>query len=379
METQLSDAQPGTLLEGVYLARRHRALQTRTGSTYYALEVVDQSATLQARLWSPESGWPDGLTLPAFVRVRARVESFREEVQLNIEWVKPEEPSPERIAALVPASPWPADHLMQALEAHLDASIRTPALRRMLDAVLGDPDLREALKQRPAATANHHAYRTGLLEHTLSMMRVASLLAAHYNLYYPGLVSEELVVAGALLHDLGKCWELEGDLEPDYSTAGRLVGHIPMMAMHLDRVAKALGDIPEPLVMELQHLVLSHHGEYEYGSPRRPKTAEAQLLHYVDNVDARMAIFAQNLPDDGWSSFVRIMGRPLFAPRTERNAWQSPSTVEERRPDGPGLPHPTLTPNGPTAASSRGNKSAKAKETDETDSQPSLFDPQEPA
>jgi hypothetical protein len=137
-------------------------------------------------------------------------------------------------------------------------------------------------------------------------------------------VDGDLLIAGALLHDLGKVWELSGELATEYTTVGKLVGHIPMGATFVAELARELGDIPDELVWELQHLVLSHHGELAFGSPKRPKTLEAQLLHFVDNIDAKTNTILHEARKPGWTGFLRNFERPLLNPLELRRSWTEP-------------------------------------------------------
>ena len=367
----LSSLEAGQRLRGTYLARRHRELLTRQGSPYLTLEIADATSVVQARIWSPENVVPANFETPGVYWIEAKVETYRDELQVIVETVTETAVADEDWARLLPTSRWPASVLVDELKRHVRECLVSPPLLRLVDAVLADPTIEARLGVVPAATGNHHAYRGGLVEHTLSMCRLASVLAKHYDAYYPGLVREELLVAGALLHDLGKVWELEGDLDPNYGDQGRLVGHIPAMSSFIAEIAGRLGDIPKELVWELQHMVLSHHGEYEYGSPKRPKTAEAQALHYLDNLDARMSMFAQH-QTPGWSPFHRALGRPLLQPTTLREAWATPEAKAEAPAHGPGLPRRSLLR---AAAPPRRAERDRESNADSVAATLSLFDP----
>jgi 3'-5' exoribonuclease len=253
----------------------------------------------------------------------------------------------------MPCSVWEPGVLVNELRLHIELAVRAPVLRRLLLAVLEHPEVRDRLPVSPAAAGNHHAYRAGLVEHTLSMMRLASLIGQHYTQYYPGVIEPDLLVAGVLLHDLGKVWELEGDLVTTYSTPGNLVGHIPMGAAFIERVAREQGGIPIELVWELQHLILSHHGQYEYGSPKLPATIEAQILHFIDTMDARTNTFVGELGQEGWSFSNRIPGKVVLNPAALRRTWAEPSMgkVSDRGPGAPWGEAPTRVsvPNQPPA------------------------------
>ena len=157
----------------------------------------------------------------------------------------------------------------------------------------------------------HHAFRSGLLEHTVSVTTAARLLARHYGL------NEDLVVAGCLLHDLGKIWELEIGASIEYTDDGRLIGHIPMETIFVDKKIGELENFPAETRRQLLHILLAHHGEYGFGSPRRPKTPEALLVHMSDNLDSKMAgmmeaITAQGSDDEAWTPYSRILERHIY-------------------------------------------------------------------
>ncbi|TVQ96934.1 MAG: HD domain-containing protein [Deltaproteobacteria bacterium] len=335
----ISALQPGDRPDDLLvLLTGQRSGTTRSGSTFLTVTLQDSTGQLTGRIWSPETICPQGLSSPAPVRVTGRVETFREERQLNVDAIRAVEASPAEMQQLVPASHWSAEVLEAAIRSHVVQHTRADGpVRRLLEHLLAAPDIGGRFFTVAAAAANHHAYWSGLAEHTLSMLRTAALLQAHYERYYPGMLDGELLVAGVLLHDMGKVWEFEAGPVPAYSTAGRLVGHIPMMAARLERAAVELGDVPEALIVEVQHLVLAHHGEYEYGSPRRPKTAEAQLLHYIDQIDAKMNVFAGLEPGAGWSPFHRTMGRPLLRAEEMRESWRPAPQPAALPAEGPGL------------------------------------------
>jgi 3'-5' exoribonuclease len=160
----------------------------------------------------------------------------------------------------------------------------------------------------------HHAFRSGLLEHTVSMAKAARWLAQHYR------IDEDVVIAGALLHDLGKIWELEIDASIEYTDDGRLIGHLPMETLFVDKKINEMESFPPELRRQLLHILLAHHGEYEYGSPRRPKTPEAMLVHMADNLDSKMAgmleaISAEGADKEAWTPFSRILERHVYRRR----------------------------------------------------------------
>jgi len=187
-------------------------------------------------------------------------------------------------------------------------------LRQLLFRVFSDPEVERLFKVAPAARSMHHAFRSGLLEHTVSVTTAALSLARHYRL------DGDMVVAGALLHDLGKIWELEIGASIEYTDDGRLLGHLPMETLFVERKIIELERFPPELRRQLLHILLAHHGEYEFGSPRRPKTPEALLVHMVDNLDSKMAgmleaIAAEGSDDAAWTPFSRILERNIYRRR----------------------------------------------------------------
>ena len=363
MPLPIVDLNPGESLDGALLLVEATTREKRDGSTYLSAKLQDRSGTIDAVAWDVAHLRLDELVAPCVVRVRGQVTAWRDKVQVKLDAMARHEASHEEMLALVPASAFDPARLMADVRAHLDAVLVEEPLRRLVFAILEHPEVAPRLVMTPAASHNHHAYRSGLIEHVLSMLRLSGRIAEHYDAYYPGRLHRGLLAAGVVLHDVGKVWELEGEYTTSYSTEGRLLGHIFMAASFVDRVARELGDIPAALVTEVQHLILSHHGELEYGSPRRPKTLEAMILHYIDLMDARMNEWTAAMDQPGWSPWMRNYGRAVLRPDALRAPWMmageaagpvvSPGQLEgsvatpreviaqAERPDDPAAPTPT--------------------------------------
>ncbi|MEJ2190518.1 MAG: HD domain-containing protein [Acidobacteriota bacterium] len=247
------------------------------------------------------------------VRVRGQVQRYNQRIQVVIR--RAEELTEDRVeqdlfvrsSAVEPAVLW--QKLLALIE-----DVSQENLRQLLYRVFSDREVEKLFKVAPAARSMHHAFRSGLLEHTVSMAVVARDLARHYGL------DEGLVVAGALLHDLGKVWELEIGASIEYTDDGRLLGHLPMEVLFVERKITELESFPPELRRQLLHILLAHHGEYEFGSPRRPKTPEALLVHMADNLDSKMAgmleaIQAEGGDDSAWTPFSRILERHVYRRR----------------------------------------------------------------
>jgi uncharacterized domain HDIG len=188
-------------------------------------------------------------------------------------------------------------------------------LQELLNAFFQDEKTADLFKRAPAAKGFHHIYLGGLLEHTLSVVRLLEKVAEHY----PNL-NKDMLIAGGILHDIGKIYEFSYDQLIDYSDEGRLIGHIVMGVEMLDKKIAAIPDFPPKLSLELRHLLLSHHGEFEFGSPKRPKTLEALVVHYIDDLDAKLNAFETFVADStnadsDWTTYNRFFERFLYKGR----------------------------------------------------------------
>ena len=380
MPARIQQLENGARLDSFFVLSDVRAAETKTGATYYSVTLRDITGRASGRIWSAAAVCPAGPPAPGVYWVTGRVESYREELQFIIDKLAPYQPAAGEYDQLVPASRWPADVLFNELRLHIEQMVRAEPIRRLLLTILQEPDVVARFPVWPAASSNHHAFRSGLAEHTLSMMRLATTVADHYAAYHPGLVNRDLLIAGVMLHDIGKVWELEAGLLTEYTTVGRLVGHIPMGAMLVERVARTLGDIPQSLIWEIQHLVLAHHGEYEYGSPKRPKTVEAQILHYVDQIDAKVQVFSASTP--GWQTYNKSLSRPTYAPTPDDRPW---AEVHDGPigPRGPGLPAvdlaaPALPADGATLSLGSGRRKRSAAHAEPTASEAPAEVPAQP-
>ncbi|HSN56978.1 MAG TPA: HD domain-containing protein [Candidatus Sulfomarinibacteraceae bacterium] len=309
----VGELQPGIDVEESYVVRSKDLRQRRGGGPYLALTLGDRTGEVAALVWENVDTLGKVLEVGAPVVVTGQVQRYNQRLQVVVRRAVRVPADQVDESLYVRSSTVDPDVLWQRLEGLVE-EVDNPHLRQLLYRILSDPEVRPRLRVAPAARAMHHAFRSGLLEHTVSMATIGRQLARHYRL------DESLVVTGCVLHDLGKVWELDIGASIEYSDDGRLLGHLTMEVLHVDRVIADLPSFPEELRRQLLHLLLAHHGEYEYGSPRRPKTPEALLVHVVDLLDSKMAGMMEAINADGdaeqaWSPYSRILDRYVYRRR----------------------------------------------------------------
>ncbi|GIW71553.1 MAG: hypothetical protein KatS3mg102_1095 [Planctomycetota bacterium] len=321
----LAGVRPGTAFAGTYAVRRSELRRTRNGTLYLDLELGDRSGALPAKLWSAREEHGARFAAGTVVEVGARAESFGGRTQLRLERIRLA-PQPVDPALLLPCTPLPVERLWERL-AELHRSIRNPWLRRLLDAFLGEAEFRRRFLQAPAATHNHHPYVGGLLEHVVSLSEACARMAE----LYPAL-DRDLLLAGAFLHDIGKVAAYEVGAGLEATDHGRLTGHIAIGVLWLQERARAIEGFPEPLLEHLRHLILSHHGKPEWGSPVEPMTPEAIALHALDNLDAKLwacahAIEQARRQGARWTEFVRILGTRIWCAEAAQSGPGEPAAA----------------------------------------------------
>jgi Predicted HD-superfamily hydrolase len=283
---QLRDAER---VEGAFSIANAQLGTTVKGKPYLRCLIGDKTGQLAGRMWSIEEALFRRLPTDGFVWIEGETQAYQGELQLILHSVDPVEPSPEQLRELLPASK-NDPKVMFAEVVKILGSLEHPAMRALAELYLADEHLMDAFRTAPAAQRMHHAYLGGLLEHTLNLLRLAQAVCP----LYPKL-SRDIVLMGVFLHDLGKTRELVYDKTFSYSDRGQLIGHIVEGAIMLhDKAHQLMAEkgvrLPAGALSVLQHIVLSHHGEPEYGAAKVPATPEAILVHYLDNIDAKMAI-----------------------------------------------------------------------------------------
>lgn len=317
------DAQPalkglkeGEAFTGFLLAQDAAYKTSSKGSEYLELKLADASGDLKAFLWDIRAveGDHDAIRADVFVKVKGRMEAFNGRPQLRLDKVRfAADAEIADFSQFFPTSQRPVEEMLAELDA-LIAAVADPWIRQLLEAMfIQDADLRAAFAKAPAAKSLHHVFLGGLLEHTLSVAAMARLACGHY----PAL-NRDLVLAGVLLHDVGKTAELSYQRSFGYTDAGNLVGHISMETEWINRAADRVQGFPAELRLQLLHIVLSHHGRLEFGSPVLPKTPEALLVHYLDDLDGKLEGMLRALRDGGegnWSPYSRSLERMIYKVR----------------------------------------------------------------
>jgi 3'-5' exoribonuclease len=319
---ELPEGQPVT---SYFVAKQVQARQRRSGEAYLTMVLADRSGELPAVVWEGVENLAHGLADGDIVKVQAVLGTYRGERQLTVTRVRKAAPEEVSLEDFFPRTERDVAGMLATLDEAV-AGIGDPHLKRLLQDLFSDPTVRDAFAVAPAAKAIHHAFLGGLLEHTVSVVGLCRLLAD----YYPA-VNRDLLVTAAILHDMGKVDELEWERVFDYTDAGRLLGHIALGAFRVQERIRSVPDFPVELANSLIHCILSHHGELEWGSPKRPKTLEAIVLHYAENLDGKVASFlsfAKRYPDPqhpGWTQFNKALDRYLYVGQPPNEAGGSES------------------------------------------------------
>jgi len=267
------------------LSKQHRT--TRNAKPYISLILGDNSGQIEARIWDPL----DTRIAPEFakgdvVKVRGCSSKFEGVLQLKIDLLRKLAPSEFDRADLLPATTYNIDSLWEQLE-HSVASFTDPHLQRLVVTILAVPSVREAFIEAPAAKQLHHAFLGGLLEHVVSLLGLAEKVVPHYPI-----LMRDLVLTGIILHDIGKIHELAWSTGFEYTLEGQLLGHIQIGSAMIEKTIDSLPDFPPRLKTLVLHMILSHHGKLEFGSPKLPMIPEALMLNFLDDMDAKMQTLA---------------------------------------------------------------------------------------
>lgn len=295
----------GERISEVYLCKTKQVAKTKMGKTYYSLTLQDKTGVIDGKVWEL-SGGIDHFEALDYVKVDGDVTSFQNALQLNVRRLRVASVGEYDPADYLPVSDKEIPQMYEELLGYIK-SFRNEGLRRLAEMFfLEDKEFIRLFKGHSAAKTVHHGFVGGLLEHTLSVMKLCDFYCKQYPL-----LKRDLLLGAALFHDIGKTRELSEFPKNDYTDEGQLLGHIVIGTIMLEEKIREIPGFPATLAFELKHCILAHHGEYEYGSPKKPALAEALALNFADNLDAKLEtikeLFAGNTGNQGWLGFNRLL------------------------------------------------------------------------
>ena len=301
---KISNWREGDAVSDIFLCRTKVVGKTKTGKTYYGVTLQDNSGSADGKIWDLSSG-VDHFEALQYIKVDGEVQRYQNVLQLNIRRVRVAREGEYDPRDYIPVSPYPIGEMYDQLLAYV-RSISHPQLRALLEAFfVNDAAFAKAFKAHSAAKSVHHSFSGGLLQHTLRVTESCDEMCRKYPL-----LNRDLLLTGALCHDIGKLKELSAFPANDYTDAGQLLGHIVIGVQMVCEKTAQIPNFPEVTKNELCHIILAHHGEFEFGSPKKPALLEALALHLADNTDAKMQLMCETLADPnarGWLGFQKFL------------------------------------------------------------------------
>ena len=317
-KTWVKDLRPGQVVDDILVLRK-KELKDYEGGNFLKLELGDKTGRVDAVAWDNPVQLYRQAEEGDFVRVRGSTSTYHNFVQIKVESISKIEPEKVDLTDFLRRSEKAPEELLESYQKEA-GQLNNPHLKQLLEKILQDQEIVRRLLIAPGGKLWHHNYVGGLLEHTLKIVEICKKACQLYEL-----VNKDLLIAGALLHDLGKISQYEVSSFIDYSDEGRLIGHIVEGDRIVTDKIKEMADFPEELAMRLRHLILSHQGELQMGSPVKPMTLEAILLHHADEMDAQAGAFeriieSESEPGKKWSSYVKLIDRYIYlGERKEEN------------------------------------------------------------
>jgi 3'-5' exoribonuclease len=307
----IENLRDGVRVDDVFLISNKSIGRTQDGSAFVRLKLMDRTGSIDAIKWDAPDALCTGIGVDDYVQVRGVVGKYKDKMQLVLDGVRKhcEKIDP---ADFLPRCPRDIGQMYGELK-EIISTIKEPQLRALMDAFFNNSEFVEKFTSAPAALKIHHAYIGGLLEHSLSVAQLCVMVAGQYPE-----ANRDLLISGAILHDIGKIDEFAWSRSIKYTDCGHLVGHLVSGAMTVDEVIEKIPDFHPLLRMILMHMILSHHGEKEFGSPKRPKSLESLILHRVEDLDAKVKTFVEAVAPNGshdsemWTERHWLLDRPLF-------------------------------------------------------------------
>ncbi len=315
-EIYLKNIRQGDKVADSFLVIEKNMAFSQKGSPYLTVKLKDKTGEIESKVWENAIELDKIFKKGDIIFIEGRAASYKNSVQISISTVRKiawEEINP---ADYLPAVKADVGEMFTALLGYVE-KVNDPFLKDLLNGFFQEEETASLFQRAPAAKGFHHIYLGGLLEHTLSVVRLLEKVSAHY----PAL-DRDMLITGGILHDIGKIYEFSYSSLIDYSDEGRLIGHIVMGVEMINKKIANINNFPQQLALELRHIILSHHGEFEFGSPKRPKTLEALVVHYIDDLDAKFNAFQTFMDnssdlDSGWTVYNRFLERFLYKGKPE--------------------------------------------------------------
>ena len=300
----IKEYREGDRVSDVYLCKHKQSAVTKNGKQYENVILQDKTGTIDAKIWDPNSAGIDEFDALDYIGVYGDVTSFNGALQVNIKRVRKCQEGEYNPADYLPMSPYDIEEMYRELLYYVDG-IENQYLKTLLELFfVKDEAFVKAFKRSSAAKTVHHGFVGGLLQHTLSVAKLCAFYCERYER-----LNKDLLIAAALCHDIGKIKELSFFPENDYTDEGQFLGHIVMGTEMVGEKIRQIPNFPSIIESELKHCILAHHGEYEFGSPKKPAIMEAVALNFADNTDAKMQTFTEMLEGNtntGWLGFNRL-------------------------------------------------------------------------
>ncbi|QNI32118.1 HD domain-containing protein [Alloacidobacterium dinghuense] len=326
------------VVTGFFAVAAKQVRSKKDGAVYFAMTLCDSTGQIECRMWEVADAQP--FESGDVVKARGQISRYQDRLQLTLDKIRRANPEEYDLGDFVPKTSRDIEELWAELNGYV-STLTNAHLQALLRAFIDDPEIASALKSAPAAKSMHHAWVGGLLEHVVSLLGISDLAARHYPE-----INRDLLLTGVVLHDIGKLHELRWGTSFDYTLEGQLIGHISIGISMVEKKLANLQDFPDNLRVLVEHIILSHHGKYEFGSPKLPMIPEALLLHYLDDLDAKMQTMRSEFARAGalgrapgqMTEWVRALERPLLntagylgelAPTTEATAAEELEPREE--------------------------------------------------
>ncbi|MBE9536652.1 MAG: HD domain-containing protein [Proteobacteria bacterium] len=295
----------------VFLVSNKNLSAGKTGKSYIAVSLMDKTGSIEGRVWDNAEHFAGLFNAEDFVRVKGSVSAYMGKLQVKVTSISRTDDNDVDVEDFLPTARRPLEEMFEEL-IDIAGTMKDSYLKQLVLDIFSDAKIADDYKHAPAAKGMHHVYIGGLLEHSLSLCKLIEKICAHYE----G-VNQDLITTGAILHDVGKTRELSYSRSFGYTDEGRLLGHITIGVEMVDEKIRAIDGFPAELAMLVKHMILSHHGVYEYGSPKRPKTVEATILSYLDDLDAKVnslqtLIESEAGSDSSWTGYHRLYERYIY-------------------------------------------------------------------